>query len=97
MYICGADMKLLQNKDKSKFFILTITGLVLIYMILDTIVSAILFGLLKLDGHPYQLDGHPADKVISLLTSIIALVISIFIAWKFSGKKFQVRRGTWSE
>ena len=90
-------MKLLKNKDKSKFFILSITGLVIIYMVLDAIVSGILFGLLKLDGHPYQLDGHPVVKAISLLTSIIATVISVSIAWKFSGKKLQAPRGTWSE
>tara|TARA_B100000749_G_scaffold68264_1_gene51224 strand:- start:321 stop:593 length:273 start_codon:yes stop_codon:yes gene_type:complete len=90
-------MELLKNRDMSKFFILTIFGLIIIYLILDAIVSVILFDFLKLGGHPYELDGHPVISIISLLNSVFATVLSIFMGWKFSKRKLQVRRGTWAE
>ncbi len=90
----GLSMKLLDNVVKLKFLVLTLIGLTGIYLVLDTIVYFILYGIFKLDPE------GPAF-IARWLNMLIAAVISVFIGWKLSQKSPWTipgkYRGTWAE
>ena len=87
-------MKVFNNVVKLKFLVLTLIGLTGIYLVLDTMVYFVLYGILKLDP-----EGPAA--VVRWLNMLIAIVIAIFIGWKLSQKSPwsipSKYRGTWAE
>ena len=76
-------MKVLNNTNKFQFIVIAVIGVFAINMVLNSIISIVLYRILDLEG------DHPIANILSVAASIAGLAMAIFIGWKLSQKKAQ--------